>query len=489
MITLPLPRICSTLVTVCSLFLVARFALSAESPTAGEGGTLPQSVQDVLVSNELPKSSLSVFVQDVQSSRPLIAFNATTPRNPASVMKLVTTLAALEEFGPGHRWETEALASTPMAAGRLEGHLYLRGGGDPYIVTESFWRFLRELRKQGLEHIGGDLVVDNSLFEVEPEDPGEFDGRPYRSYNVTPRALLVNFNTVRFQFRPDENGKRVIITPDPPLTTMTIDNQLELIDGDCGTHLRRLRMEVAVNGEVDTVQFRGKYPTSCGTFAVDRSVNAPLPYVYGIFDALWQEMGGSIDGSVRAGMVPEDARRLYRMQSLTLAELIRAINKHSNNVMTRGLLLSLGVARYGEPGSIDKGRRAIVEWLDKRRIPRDGLVLDNGSGRSRTARITVATLGELLLAAYRSPLMPEFVSSLPLSGIDGTMRLRYRHDPLEGRLHVKTGLIDDVNAIAGYLVADDGHTYVVAAMQNHPGIHRGRGRHVQDALLEWLYRR
>ncbi|MDX1432178.1 MAG: D-alanyl-D-alanine carboxypeptidase/D-alanyl-D-alanine-endopeptidase [Gammaproteobacteria bacterium] len=475
--------------------LLAALACAAQlcaSPAAAQeelprGGWLPAAVRDALARHGLPESSLSVVVQEVGAAEPLLAWLPDTPRNPASVMKLVTTLAALDMLGPGHRWQTALLATEPVIDGKLDGDLYLRGGGDPYIVTETFWKFLHDLRLTGLEHVTGDLVVDESLFQPTPEDPAAFDGRPYRSYNVAPRAMLVNFLTTRFIFRPDEARGRVVISADPPLANLEVINDLRLTDGRCGRYLRRLRMDVERRADGAAVRFQGVYPAACGTFHIDRAVSDALPYVYGVFAALWRGMGGRLDGGVRAGVTPAHATVLHEMSSPTLAELVRAINKHSNNVMTRTLLLALGVARYGPPGTEAKGRDAVRAWLAEQGIDTSEVVLENGAGLSRDERISASAVAAILLDAYAMPLMPEFVSSLPLTGVDGTMRRRHRDGDIANRGHLKTGLIDDVSAVAGYLMSASDRRWVVVSLQNHRGVHRGIGKRVQDALIEWVY--
>ena len=176
---------------------------------------------------------------------------------------------------------------------------------------------------------------------------------------------------------------------------------------------------------------------------------------------------------------------MHTHESRPLGEIIRSVNKFSNNVMARQLLLTLGAERQGPPGTTAKGAAAIRAWLDAAGIDMPALVMDNGSGRSRRTRVSAAGLGRLLQAAYRSPTMSEFVASLPLAATDGSMSRRLRGDPLAGRAHVKTGLLEGVLALAGYVHAVSGRSYVVVLLLNHPGVHYGVGSAVQDALLRW----
>lgn len=470
-------------VAILGLLLVAGSTLPARA------GSLPGSVVKILNAAGVPEDSLSIYIRDVTQAQPLLALNADTPRNPASVMKLITTAAALHELGPGYTWETHAYADGKLVGDRLQGDLVLKGFGDPYLVTESFWTFLRRLRVKGLRQITGDLVIDNSYFSVAPRDRGAFDGRPYRAYNVLPSALLINFQTYEFQLRPDRGSKQVLVTTDPPSSTLAIHNRLKYTNGRCRGKKFRIQMHVLEGLPDDTVRFSGNYPLSCGSHALLRTVSDQDSFVHGVFTALWKELGGEFGGGVRTGTMSSGARKLFVHRSYPLSELIRPMNKFSNNVMTRNLFLTLGAERYGAPGTVSKGRVAVREWLQSMGVDARGLIIENGSGLSRTSRASARLLGEMLLNVYQSPYMPEFIASLPLAAIDGTMRKRFRNGPMEGRMHIKTGLIDHVRSMGGYMLNKNGRTFVVVVLQNHRNIHHQTGTRIQDALLEWLFDR
>ncbi|MCP5153432.1 MAG: D-alanyl-D-alanine carboxypeptidase/D-alanyl-D-alanine-endopeptidase [Ectothiorhodospiraceae bacterium] len=459
---------------------------AAASTLAPEVSGLPPAVLTTLAAEKLSANHLSVWVQAVDSPRPLLAHNPDEPRNPASVMKLVTTLAALDVLGPGYRWQTRIYAGGPVRDGVLHGDLHLRGGGDPLLVTERFWLMLRRLRDQGIQRITGDLVIDQGFFAGLPEDPGDFDGRRYHAYNTLPVALAVNFNATRFSFWPDEGAKSVRITLDPPNAMMRVDNGLRLVGGACRGRHRRMALEVLSDTRGDHVAFAGEYPASCGSYELVRSLGSADVHAFGVFKALWSELGGRIDGRLRNAAVPRDATLLLAWESEPLGDVIRGMNKHSNNLMTRQLLLTMGVEREGPPGTEAKGRRAVDGWLLGTGVAPGQVEVDNGSGLSRAARITARVLGHLLVGSWGSPLMPEFVSSLPLSAVDGTMRRRFKDEALAGRLHMKTGLLNDVRALAGYLHGAGGRVWAVVVLHNEEDVHIFRGTRVQDALLEWL---
>ena len=467
---------------------------AALSVPAGVGaGGLPGPVEEALARHRLPADSLSVFVQDVGApDPPLVSHRADVPRHPASTIKLLTTLAALEEFGPAWRWETGVYVTGPVRDGRLEGDLVLVGSGDPFLVVEQVWRLLAAVRARGLREVAGRLVIDNTRFSVGDEPPpGDFDGRPYRAYNAPPDALLVNFNALDVVVEARGGKPRAWI--EPPVAGLRVRSRLALSAGGCAR--RDLRFDVSgalsvrspLDAPLPTLTVAGRFPRGCPRAAFPRSVLPPVRFADGVVRALWTGMGGWIEGGLAVAPVPEGATPWHRHRSPPLALVVRGINKFSNNVMSRNLLLTLGAKRFGPPGTTDKGRSAVAAWLKRRGIDLPHLRLVNGAGLSRDTRITARGLGRLLLAGERSRFRPEFAASLPLASLDGTLRRRLPGHPEATRVRLKTGRLDGVRALAGYVRAPSGRTLAVAALQEHPGIHRtAAGTAVQNALLRWL---
>ena len=460
------------------------------APVAGaaeDSEALPASVQKILDGHGLGQDGLSVVVQAVDAEQPLLSLNPGVPRSPASTIKLLTTFAALDLLGPAYTWQTEAWITGPLSDGRLAGDLILKGGGDPYLTTERFWTFLRELTGKGLKQIDGDLIIDDSYFDPEPEDPGAFDGQPWRTYNVTPDALLVNLKAVQFRVYRPVGGGRPRVTTDPVLANLEIDNRIGNVKGPCQGFQRGVAINLPQGLDGNMVQLSGRFPTGCREYSIYRTVMTPPQFAYGVFEPLWTQLGGGLSGKVRTGVVPDDAKRFARFNSIPLAEVVRNVNKFSNNVMTRQLLLTLGAEKTEQPGTAAKGRQVIGDWLSDMGLQTAEVFVDNGSGLSRDTRIPAGVMADMLLAAWRHPYMPEFIASMPLSGMDGTMRNRFRGSSLAGRMHVKTGRLDDVYGIAGYVQARSGTRYVVVEFHNDKDVHRGPGKELQDRLLRWVY--
>jgi len=454
---------------------------------AAADDNLPEEIQRALDRYELDADGFSLWVQPVDGGPVVIAHNAETPRNPASTMKLVTTLASLELLRPDYQWQTEVFLFGELGGdGVLRGDLAIRGGGDPYLVEESLERMIVEMRRRGLRRITGDILLDDSAFELEAVDPGAFDQEPLRAYNVAPDALLVNFKVVRFFFEPDLQTRRVRITTVPAMPELQIENNLKLIRGRC----RGYQKGVAVNAEANgtSVRFSGTFPDGCERYSLARSLLTHDAYAASLFSTIWARRGGQFDGAMRNGVVGDALEPWLVWSSRPLTDQIRLINKNSNNVMTRQLFLTLGREAYGEPATLTKARSRLAQWLSDGGFDAERIVIDNGAGLSRDARISAAGLGRLLMRGWRSPYMPEFVASLSLVGLDGTFRRRFRSGPITGRAHLKTGRLDGVSAMAGYSMAADGRRYIVVALHNAPDVHRGTGEVVQNAVLERLHR-
>lgn len=413
--------------------------------------------------------------------QPLLTLNADAAMNPASTMKLLTTYAALELLGPAFTWKTIAASSAPQVDGRLEGDLYLRGSGDPKFVFESFWLMLRQLRDRGIRSIRGDLVLDRGLFETMPYDPAAFDGEPSRPYNVGPDALLVNFNAITLHFIPDDARRRVRVAMEPALAGFA-PGRVAYAAGACGDWKTRVAADFS---DSDRIAFHGAYPGACGEQTWNVAILDHRRYVGALFRSLWAELGGRLLGSIRDGQLPADAHVLAERESPSLAEVVRDINKFSNNVMARELFLSLAAETLKAPATLERARSIVRDFYRNKGIAIPELVLENGSGLSRSERISAHSMARVLEAAWASPVMPELMSSLPLVGYDGTMRKRLQLRGVAGQAHIKTGSLREVRAIAGYVLAASGKRYVVVAFVNHPNA--GGARAVQDALLQWVY--
>jgi D-alanyl-D-alanine carboxypeptidase/D-alanyl-D-alanine-endopeptidase (penicillin-binding protein 4) len=458
-------------VTVFKTFAVS-LALTYSLAAVAE---LPPPVLQALKYAGIPSRSVGVVVQEAGSARPTLVHEAEDVMNPASVMKLVTTYAALELLGPAFRWKTEAY---------LDGSdIVLKGYGDPKLNYESFWMLLRHLRGRGLRDIRGDLVLDRSYFG--PVANGRIDDDAFRPYNVVPDALLVNFKSLRFSFVPADSAVRVYA--EPALPGLELVNTLKLAEGPCpeGRPFRAL-IQAEFQSKPPRASFTGAYPLVCGEKELNVALYEPQEYVAAMVKQLWAELGGTWAGAVRQGAGSPGARLLYVHESEPLAEIVRDINKFSNNVMARQLYLTLAAEMGGPPARPELALAAIRQLFVSKGIKAPELVIENGSGLSRLERASASTIAGVLHAAWRSHVMPEFVASLPVVAADGTMKKRLLGEGVAGRAHIKTGLLHDVRSIAGYVLDRHGRRHLVVMIINHPRA-SAEGQPALDAMLAWIY--
>lgn len=471
--------------TTMGISLVLALLISTLPNTAIASEVLPLSIQSALKYRNVPAQALSVYVEEVATGEVILAWNEAVARNPASVEKMVTTLVALDTLGPAYRWKTEVSFLGDIKDGVLDGDIALKGYGDPYLVTERFWQLLRKIRAAGINSISGDLLIDDSHFAVGDYDPAAFDREPLRAYNVSPNALLTNFKVVRHFFEPAGDASGVHVRMDPHLQNLDIVNQLRVANGSCRGYQRGIT--ITPNEGVSRITFSGRFPSGCEIYSMTRAALSHNEFTYGLFRSLWEESGGALSGEWRNVVLEPNLEPALIFESLPLAEIITKVNKHSNNVMAKQLLFTLAAEEIGAAGTAAKGRQVIDKWLAERGLTSAEMRLANGAGLSRSSRVTAKHLSELLRYAYDSPFMPEYVSSLSLSGMDGTLRRRLHNNGLSGQAHMKTGSLDHVSAIGGYLQSRSGKRFIVVAMLNHTDVHRGPGEEVQESLLRWLY--
>jgi serine-type D-Ala-D-Ala carboxypeptidase/endopeptidase (penicillin-binding protein 4) len=453
-------------------------ALASALPCVAEPAqVLPPPVLQALHQAKVPTEAVSVLVQSAGDATTRLSLNPSRMVNPASLTKLLTTYAALDTLGPAWTWRTPVWLNGKVQDGVLAGSLVIKGYGDPKLTIERVWLLLRRVQQLGVHEIRGDIVLDHSAFVVPDGVPGEFDGEPLRPYNVRPDALLLNLKAVQYSFTPDPARNIALIGAEPALAGVQVDTRVPLSDAPCDDWHASLR---ALLADPLTVRFVGSYPAACGERTWPVAYPDPASYNARLIEALWQESGGRLTGQVHDGSAPADVVPSFELQSPPLAEVVRDINKFSNNVMAQQLFLTLAYTGRGI-GSVPAARETLGEWLQQRHgaTPQD-FVLDNGSGLSRDTRLSVQLLARVLQAAWRSPVMPELIASLPVIGLDGTLR---RSAAQAGRAHLKTGSLRDVVGVAGYVLGTSGQRYVLVAIINHPNANAARP--ALDALVQW----
>ncbi len=474
---------CTLAVVVAASALLAEAAphskvVRSEPPkhTAGDIGQLPRDVEAALQRAKVPSENFHVMVVDTSaSSTPRLSHQAQVRVNPASLMKLATTTAALDTLGPAFVWRTPVFIDGPVREGVLHGNVYVRGSGDPRLVVERLWLLMRRIQGLGIQKIQGDIVLDRTVFEVPPRDAASFDGEPLRPYNAAPDALLLNFKSLLIQFVPDRAANVARVQVEPPLAGVQFPATVPLSTGDCSDYRSLLRADWS---DATRIRFAGNYPAVCGEKAWPIAYAAPQHFAARAIAGMWQQLGGQLSGQVREGNVPANLQPVLGVESASLAETIRDINKYSNNVMAQQLFLTLSQQQRGV-GSFDASREVMQRWW-RDRVGGELPTFDNGSGLSRDERISAQALARLLQVAWASPYMSELISSLPITGLDGTLK----RSKAQASAHLKTGSLRDVAGLAGFVDTANGKRWVVVAILHHPNAHAARP--ALDALIDWV---
>ncbi|UVW28693.1 D-alanyl-D-alanine carboxypeptidase/D-alanyl-D-alanine-endopeptidase [Massilia sp. H6] len=467
----------------------------------GAHAQLPAPVAQVMAQQGLPQDALGVLV--LNGDAVVLSHRAAQPMQPASTMKLVTTLASLERLGPAFRGRTELRTTGGIDGGVLRGNLILKGGADADLAGDDLEHMLRALHYQGIRRIEGDLVLDRQLFQPARMDVGvsPFDESPEAYYNVIPDALLVNKNMLQIDMR--STGKRLALAMQPALDRVSIGAEMTLVDADCSAWEDGWKLPQAVrqkDGRIKVV-LHGTFPKDC---ARSYSINVldRDDYIDRLFRQKWKELGGTFSGKVVGGVTPPGSTLLAEHTSRMLPELVRDTNKLSDNLLARTLFLSLGsllpdpaAGSFAIPANAANGETtaaradaAVREWMRGHRVDDTGFVIENGSGLSRLERITAQQMATLLQAGLRSTWAPEFQASMPIAAIDGTLRRRLHGSAAAGRARLKTGTLRNVVALAGYVPDANGVQHVFVAMVNSEQAGNGRGRAVLEALVEWVAR-
>jgi D-alanyl-D-alanine carboxypeptidase/D-alanyl-D-alanine-endopeptidase (penicillin-binding protein 4) len=449
---------------------------------------LPSTISAALKNSGLTENQVSIFVQPLAAlpaelASPLIAHQAQLPLNPASNMKLLTSYAALKLLGPAYRWKTEVYADGKLINGVLYGNLVFKGYGDPNFSQADLWQLLHRLRQQGLKEIKGDVQIDQSYFASAFTDASAFDSEPLRAYNATANAFIVNGKTHSFRF--DANATQVTVQDTPHFTELNIINALKVNAEPCTAWRDDLHYDLVHEDSTHAITFSGTFPAECHEKYLELLALNENDYHLFLFRHLWAEAGGIFNGRLVIGALSPAAFKLAEHESKPLAQLLPEVNKWSNNLMAKQLLLSIAAEKSGAPATESKAAQVVKQWLDSEGLHFDELEVENGSGLSRLERISAGHLGTLLTRAYYSAVMPELMASLPILGVDGTMQRRMKEHPAAGQGHLKTGSIRDVYSIAGYMLGKSGQRYAVVFMVNDT--QAGATRAAQDALLEWVY--
>jgi D-alanyl-D-alanine carboxypeptidase/D-alanyl-D-alanine-endopeptidase (penicillin-binding protein 4) len=440
-------------------------------------------INKILKRTELSKENYSLYIKNISKQNKIFSYNEQKAFNPASVMKLVTTYAGLQLLGPQYQWKTEVLYKGAIKNKHLYGDLIIKGYGDPTLTYADLSEVIEKVQQQGIQYIHGNVIFDESFFgELKNQDV--IDDKKYRAYNVNPKSFVVNENTVHFNF--SIQNENINIQTFPEIQTLKVANHLKLTDKGCNDWKDNLGYEVESKSNITEIKFNGQYDKACESKDIDLSVMGSDSLPKALFEKLWKLHGGSMDGEFKnIYQSITDTHKFYEHQSRPLSLVVRDINKYSQNLIARNLLLTILVENNGNPITENEAGRFTKESLIKEKVKLDSLEMDNGAGLSRNAKVNAENLGFLLEKAYTDIYMPEFIASLPNLGIDGTLKSRGKKLSVAKHAYLKTGSIQNVSAIAGYIFDKNNDVKVFVFIANDPKANESSK--IQDELIEWTY--
>ena len=449
-----------------TLLAVACVGLAAPGVRAGAADreALKRSVDGLLAQPPLAGAHAAVQVDSMDDGAQVYSHNADDLLNPASNTKLITSAAALLRLGPEYRFSTDYLSDRPMQKGKVK-ILYVKGRGDPAVNTERLDALVSDLWHRGLRSVG-DLVLDDSFFDREEWGPGWEQETSDKSWAAGVGALSLNHNSVGIYLAPGERaGAKARVEVDPDARDyFVIDNKVATVRAN---GRRKLRPHTAAEGEKTRIVVDGRLPLRADPMVLFRRVGDPTFYYGQTLKMLLRQRGIRVTGKVRRGLAPESAILIQTYDSPELAEIVRDMNKVSSNFIAEMLIKTLGAELKGTPGTWPKGLDVAEDLLAELGLGRGTYVLKNGSGLNDTNRFSARQIATLLGAVWkRFPVASEFAASLGIAARDGTMRLRMEGTDAAGRLRAKTGTLERVTALSGYVQSLGGERFVFSVLVN-----------------------
>ncbi len=439
-------------------------------------------IREIMADPILKKARVSAQVVNVRTNQVLFAENPDLFVIPASTNKLISGAAALSVLGPNYQFVTRVVADQrPDENGVVHGNLYVIGSGDPSLSIEKVWSLAHGVRIAGVKKITGDLVGDDSFHDNVRFYP-EWGRQTFRPYHASLGALSVNWNTVTFWVRPGPRaGTPAVVTLEPRPLNMRVTGTIQTVEGN----RNRCRMGL---GE-DRLEVSGEIGLGANPGPTHQAVHDPMKFALGAIHEQLTKEGIQIGGQARAGKAPASAAAIYAHESDFLSQIIRHLYRWSNNFTAEQIFRTLGAVKNGTPGSREKAAAAVEAWLRENKLWHEGTVIVDGSGLSRDDRQSAAGMVAVLnWMAHNPPLFAQYLEAQPIGGVDGTLRFRFKHSALRGRVRAKTGLLDGAIGLGGYVYDARNELYAFAVLINNfdprDGVHGPQS--VTERLLEVL---
>lgn len=443
---------------------------------------MPQAILHELKKSKISRKDVSIYIKEAGNGGKVVAsWNANTTRTPASVIKVLTTYASLLKLGFEYRFPTKVYTTGTIKNGILRGDLLIKGFGDPTLDDKDLESIVSEIASKGIKEITGNIIIDRSYFKVSSKNTSGFDKNIYSAYNAMPDAMMFN-----------ERISTVCITPKKRTSykkgsdgSYRMVDKLHYVNKPCKGKYSWPGVKIDQSSSVPTVILQGSLSSRCYNRNVCNVITKPYESFYYALKAKLHSRGVSVKGRLTLQKIPSTAKLLHTHYSDRLEKIVSKTAKKSNNLYARHLLLTLGAKLYGAPASLQKGRDAVGKILrDNGALGHGTLMIDNGSGLSRIAKITAKNLGDMYDNAY-DRYGYRWMKTLSIAGVDGTIRRRFKNTSVKNHAWMKTGTLNRVKNIGGYVKNRAGKLYTVVILVNST-YSRYHGAKLQNEIIKWL---
>ncbi len=443
---------------------------------------LPVGIAGIVNKSGIPRNDISIYITEVgKNGRELASLNANTVRSPASVIKVLSTYAAVLKLGFDYKWPTKFYAKGNIKNGVLHGDLIVKGFGDPTLSSKDLPGIVAKIKAKGIRKITGNIVIDRSYFKVSTKNTSGFDKNTYSAYNAMPDAMMFNERVSTICVTPNKNS----VVRKGADQSYVVTNNLKRVNKPCKGRYSWPAIKINNTAATPEVVLRGPISKNCGKRNICKVITKPYKsFYYALKDALRQE-GINVNGTMRINKVPSNAKVLFTHYSKSIEKIVSKTAKKSNNLYARHLMLYLGAKMYGAPATLSKGQQAVKYILKSRRaLHGSTLKIDNGSGLSRTSRLTAKGLAYMYDDAY-TRYGTRWMKTLSIAGVDGTIKRRFRGTAVRNRAWMKTGTLNRVKNIGGYVKSKSGRMYTVVILVNTKQ-GRWKAAKLQNDIIKWL---
>ncbi|MBT5985006.1 MAG: D-alanyl-D-alanine carboxypeptidase/D-alanyl-D-alanine-endopeptidase [Nitrospina sp.] len=467
-------------ITFLSIIWLFPERIHAQKPESAES-VFVKTVETILGNSCLRKQNFGIKIHSLERNKTLYSVNSNRLFAPASNVKLLTTAMALKRLRPEYRFKTGLYATTPVGGETLRGDIFIKGFGDPNLVSEQMWLLVKELKNIPLRKVHGDIIADASFFDnnlrVKTWEKGGVE-----AYNAPLGALSFNFNTVTVHINPGEKpGDRPVVVVDPNIEFIRVDNRARTVSKSKRSRLIVNRIdrgghnEITISGVVSVNHARETYYLN---------ITRPAYYAASVFKEYLRQEGVEVTGKVRVGFVPEGAYEILSHSSMPLSLILRGLNKFSNNFVAEQILKTIGADIYGSPGTTLNGLRAMDEYMQSLKYKPEGFSILDGSGLSRQNRLSPDQIVSVFQDMYADlGVYPEFISALGVMGRDGNVLKRMNGHNSAERARVKTGTLNSVSALSGYFQSADGERFAFSILMNDLKCSNGQAKRLQDRIV------